>query len=623
MKVRFLMMVVLALCIGPVLAQKTNELYMPREYKQAYENETRTHEGRAGKNYFQNKTDYVIKAEFFPDTKLLVGSEIIRYYNNSPDTLSWIYMNLFQNLYKKGEARDSYLDANSIHDGVQIKSIKVNGMEIELESMTYYSTILVFPVPDKVHPASETKIEVEWQQLMPLSAMRRIGTYDESSFCVGYWYPKMSVYDDIVGWNTFGHTGNAEFYSDYGGFDVEITVPAEYNVWSSGVLQNTKEIFRDKYIQRIEEASKSDEVIHIIDENDRDENKITLAGKKHIWRFKASNLPDFAFIVSNKYLWDATSAKVGDSRVLVNSVYNKNSENFRKVTEISKKSIEYYSNIVPAILYPYPLFTAFNGEAKGMEFPAMINDREEDEFSTLFTTTHEIAHTYFPFYVGTNEQEYGWMDEGLVSIIGISALVEFMESDEASIFPLVNKKYHAESAKLAIDIPLMTGTHSAGDFTSGFMTYVRPITAFSLLFDYMGKDKFYQAIREFTEQWKDKHPIPYDMFYAFNKVANEDLGWFWEPWFFDLGYADIGIGRIDYGTDEITINVENLGSFPIPVHMLVNYKNGESFSVNKRMDIWKSGIKSCQILVPKGEIAEIVLDTNTPEAYYVNNILSY
>jgi hypothetical protein len=357
------------------------------------------------------------------------------------------------------------MDAKSIHNGVKIKSIKINGYQVDTSTLIYYSTILAFPVPEKIHPASKTKIEIEWQEMLPHSPMRRIGTYDESSFFVGYWYPKMCVYDDVIGWNTFGHTGNAEFYTDYGDFDVEITVPAEYNVWSSGILQNPTEIFHNKYIERIQKASLSDEVIHIIDTKDRSENRITKESEKHTWKFKAENFPDFAFALSNKYLWDATSAKVGDKRVLVSAVYNNSSENFRKVAEISKKSIEYYSNIAPAIPYPYPQLTAFNGEVKGVEFPAMINDQEVDEFGTMFTTTHEIAHTYFPFYVGTNEQEYGWMDEGLVSIIGISALVDLMGTDEFEIFPLVNKKYHEESAKLAIDIPLMTGTHSAGDFT--------------------------------------------------------------------------------------------------------------------------------------------------------------
>jgi len=623
MKNKFLVFVIVTISVVPYIAQNTEDLYMPREYKQAYKNETRSHDGTPGKNYFQNSTDYDIKVEFFPDTKLLIGSEIITYKNNSPDTLSWLYINLYQNLYKKGEARDSYMDYKSIHEGVKIKSLRINGDEIDSSSMTYYSTLLVFRVPKKLLPDSETKIKIEWQQVMPLSAMRRIGTYDESSFFVGYWYPKMSVYDDIVGWNTFGHTGNAEFYSDYGDFDVEIIVPAEYNVWSSGLLQNTNEIFRDKYIKRINEASLSDEVVQIISKKDRDENEITIEGEKHKWKFTASNLPDFAFAVSNKYLWDATSVKIGDKRVLVNAVYNNSSKNYRSIAEICRKSIEYYSNIAPAILYPYPLLTAFNGEVKGVEFPCMINDQEENKIGTLFTTTHEIAHTYFPFYVGTNEQEYSWMDEGLASMIGVSALAELMGTDEANILRKATGKYHTQSAKLAIDIPLMTGTHSAGDFTSGFITYIRPITAFSLLFDYLGKEKFNQVIQEFTDQWKGKHPIPYDLFYVFNKVAGEDLGWFWKPWFFDLGYADIGIGKIEYSTDKTIIQIENIGSFPIPVNLRVKYKDGTEKTVMLKMDIWQSGIKLYEIEILKGEISEVILDTNTPETYYDNNKKQY
>ena len=624
MKRNLIILVIVALTIQASLAQKTTDLYMPREYKQAYNNGTRSYDGTSGKSYFQNGADYAIEAEFHPDTKLLVGSEIITYMNNSPDTLSWIYINLYQNRFKKGEARDADVDPINIHKGVEIKRITVNGSQIDSGSLTYYSTILAFPLPNMILPVSQNKIEIEWEQMMPLTGMFRMGTYDESSFFVGCWYPKMNVYDDISSWNTFGHTGNAEFYSDYGDFDVEITVPSEYNVWSSGLLQNSEDIFRDKYIERINLAALSDEVIHIISDEDRVDNEITLAGEKHTWKFKAENMPDFAFALSNKYLWDATSINIGDKRVLINAVYNAKSENFQTVAEICRNSIDYYSNIAPAIPYPYPQLTAFNGEKRGMEYPGMINDEEESsDMGTMFLTTHEVAHAYFPFYVGTNEQEYSWMDESLASIIGISALADFMETDEATILTLATDKYHDESAKLGIDIPPMIGSHSAGDFTYGFITYIRPITAFSLLFDYLGKEKFYQAIRDFTAQWKGKHPMPYDLFHTFNKVAEEDLAWFWKPWFFELGYADIAVGKIEYGPDETTVYVENVGSFPIPVSLTVKYKDGKEITINKRMDVWKSGIETCKILVEKGDIEEIILDTDTPETYYDNNRKTY
>jgi Peptidase family M1 domain len=614
------LLVIMTLLVLPIFGQNTKDLYMPREFKQAYNNETRSHEGIPGKNYFQNRADYVIRAEFFPNTKSIIGSEIITYKNNSSDSLSYIYINLYQNRFKKGEARDANVDPKNIHNGVEIKSIKINGTQIESSLLTYYSTILVFRVSNKILPNSENEIEIEWKQKMPETGMFRIGTYDESNFFVGYWYPKMNVYDDVVGWNKFGHTGNAEFYYDYGDFDVEITVPSEYNVWSSGLLQNTKDIFRDKYFKRINEASLTDEVIQIIRKEDRSENKITKTGVKHTWKFKSEHLPDFAFAVSNKYLWDATSVKIGDKRVLVNAVYNTKSKNFHTVAEISRNTIEYFSNTAPAIPYPYPQLTAFNGEKNGTEFPGIINDQDESStMGTMFLTTHEIAHTYFPFYVGTNEQEYSWMDEGLATMIGLSAMAELMGTNEAAILKKFAGKYSSESAKLAIDIPPMTGSHSAGDFTYGFMTYVRPITAFSLLFDYLGKEKFYQGIQEFAKQWKGKHPIPYDLFHAFNKVADEDLGWFWKPWFFELGYADIAIEEIEYGDDKTIIHIDNLGSFPIPVHLTVNYKDGNQKKVNLKMDIWQAGIKSYKIEIPKGKIKELILNTDTPESFYDNN----
>jgi aminopeptidase N len=167
---------------------------------------------------------------------------------------------------------------------------------------------------------------------------------------------------------------------------------------------------------------------------------------------------------------------------------------------------------------------------------------------------------------------------------------------------------------------MMAGTHEVGDFTYGFITYVRPIVAFSLLFDYMGKDKFYQAIRLFAENWKGKHPIPYDLFHSFNKVAEEDLGWFWKPWFFELGYADIGVGEVEFHAENAIINIENLGSFPIPINLLIKFKDGTEMVVKKKMDVWKSDAKSCLIKINRCDIKEIILNQDTPEAFYGNNI---
>ncbi len=603
-----------------LVAQDTKNLYMPREFIQAYANGTRAYDGNPGVNYFQNRADYNIKVELIPEKKMLIGSEHITYKNNSPDNLSYIYMSIYQNLYKKGEARDINVDIKNIHNGVEIKSVKINGVKIKSSSLSYYSTVMYFKLPDKILSDSETDIEIEWEQKIPLTALRRFGTYEDSNIFIGYWYPKMNVYDDIVGWNTFAQGGNTELYSNYGDYDVEVTVPAEYNVWSSGLLQNIDEIFRDKYIKRINMASLSDEVIQIISEKDRNEGNITKAGEKHKWKFKGDYLPDFAFAISNKYLWDATSIQIKDKRILINAVYNKTSKNYRNVAELSRKSIEYYSNKLFATPYPYPLLTAFNGENQGAEYPAMINDQEYDnDFETTFVTTHEIAHTYFPYYVGINEQEYSWMDEGLAGLIGISAMAEFMGSKEADLFNLFKKAYHKKSGQFAVDIPLMGGTHNAGDFTYGFITYERPMTAFVLLLDYFGKEKFYQIIQEFLHRWKGKHATPYDLFNVFNEVAGENLDWFWKPWFFEFGYADLGLGAVKQGKNETNIRIDNIGGFPIPINLIIKYMDGTVKTTKVKMDIWKTGNKSHSLTVPKGDIKEVILDTNTPETFYDNN----
>jgi len=221
--------------------------------------------------------------------------------------------------------------------------------------------------------------------------------------------------------------------------------------------------------------------------------------------------------------------------------------------------------------------------------------------------------------VGTNEQEYAWMDEGLASVIGISALANFAGIKESEIFKMANQKYADQGASLAVDIPLMSGTHHLGDFTSGFSTYVRPIAAFNLLLEYLGNEIFYKAIRDFAKRWEGKHPIPYDLFHTFNKTAGEDLAWFWKPWFFELGYADIGIGDIKKLENKTVVEVINHGGFPIPINLIVKYNDGTEETFHEKMNVWKSGEKTHRIEIPKNNIQKILLDANAPEVHFENN----
>ena len=611
----------LAILSASLFAQNSEPLYQPSQIRSAYTQATRDSSGKPGPNYYQNRAVYKISAEFNPQTNILTGTEIISYENHSNDTLSQICLNLFQNLYKKGSSRDGDADTANIHDGVEIRSLKVGGILIPREKFRTFSTIFTVSLKNRVMPHSTTTIEIEWKEKMPVTVAKRQGTYNKTNFFIAYWYPKMCVYDDIEGWNTAGYTGQAEFYSDFADYQVEITVPSAYTIWSSGTLMNGLEIYQDKIIQRIQLAAKSDSVIHVITEADRKENLITKSAVKHIWKFNSFNQADFAIGLSNTYLWDATSTIAGERRVLINSVYGSASVNCGLIPDIAGKAIRYYSLTSPAIPFPESAMTIFEGGPGGMEFPGMINQQNfKEPMETMMVTVHELGHAYLPFYAGINEQKYGWMDEGIFTLIGFNAFCDQIGDKDLKFLQMLGTKYSEDAASQAVDVPIMQMSYKLGDFTYGFITYVKPAAAFMLLSDYLGSEKFNTALKEFITRWKGLHPTPYDLFNTFNHISGEDLTWFWKPWFFEFGYCDLAIGTVKTSQDSNLVEILNIGSYPAPVNLVIKYADGSEKTFHEKMSCWKSGQTAITIAAPSGKISEISLNPNHfPESDYSNN----
>lgn len=602
-------------CTALILfAQKTDDLFMPKEVRKAYEKKTRSLDGTPGENYFQNQTDYKIKAEFFPEERKIEGNEIISYKNNSSDTLKYLKIKLYQDLFKKGAARDWDLGEIDLHDGVNIKSIKIAGKTIDLEKNSWRrSTLMTIKPTNPILPNSETEIEIDWSLVLPAKVNVRMGTYNKTNFMVAYWYPKMAVYDDIEGWQRQPHTGSSEYYNEYGNFDVEITVPSDYTVWSSGILQNPKEIYTKKYLKRIKEASTSDEIAHIITKQDRKNGEITKKAEKHTWKFKIENMPDFAMAISNQYLWDATSQKVGNKRVFISAVYKHNSKDFHEVAEISKFCVNYFSNVTPAIDFPYPQITIFNGSG-GMEFPGMVNDGDaRTRNGTIHVTSHEIGHSYFPFFVGTNEQKYAWIDEGLISFFPREIVGELTNDSSYVTFKDIISSYNYMAGSL-YEVPLMISSTNTRE-SYRYHAYSRSAIAFYQLRELIGKEKFNQGLQEYARRWNGKHPIPFDFFNTFNSVVGEDLVWFWKPWFFELGAPDLAVGELKNSTVEII----NKGGFPVPIKLQLTYENGETKTISKKADIWKTKNRTQLELLPD-KLKKIKLDTDlVPDVYPENN----
>ncbi len=587
-------------------SQSTENLFITKELKNALKDSTRTYLGVPGVDYWQNRADYSIKANLNPFTRILTGSESIKYFNNSPDTLKAVYFNLIQDIFKRGVARDWDIGQVDLHNGIRIKKLIVDGESIDLNAkrISHNSTKMRLSLRKFFYPHTEHSIEVDWSFIFPSKVTIRMGRYDSTNYMVAYWYPKIAVYDDISGWAKIPHTGNCEFYHEFGNYNVEITEPDHFIVWSTGVLQNAEELFRKKYLRRIEKSHQLDSVISIVNAKERRESRILKPATNHLWKFKAANTPDFAFAISNQYIWDAVSVNNGIQRVAINTVYNADNNEFSKVASIARNAIKYYSLETPKIPYPYPQITLFNGDG-GMEFPGMVNDGNFKDIKTaLYVTSHEIGHSYFPFNTGLNEQSYAWMDEGMITFLPRMFVDKYAndstKSSVESIVALYNKR-----AGTFMEIPLMVPSTNTG-FAYRYQAYNRSSVAFLTLYRYLGKEKFNKALRLFAKNWEHKHPVPFDFFFTFNKVAGEDLAWFWKPWFFDMAYADLSIGSIDSNKIEIV----KKGDLPVGIHLSV-LVDGKWYKFERKANVWKNNRRSVWIPLPKGKLQQASLDCKT------------
>ncbi|UCH66014.1 MAG: hypothetical protein JSW63_02455, partial [Ignavibacterium sp.] len=240
-----------------------DDLYIPLNIQEAYENGTRSYDGSPGINYWQNSAEYNIKVEVVPETKMLFGSETVIYKNNSPDTLKTLVIRLYQDIFKIGNARDYNAPAEAINDGVEVSKFILRGEEINSDSsiIERAGTNLTLNLDEPLPPHSEIDLAFEWNFIIPHIYPIRMGAYDSTSFFIGYWYPQISVYDDIEGWDEFNYGGQQEFYNDFSSFQVEIKVPNTFCVWATGVLQNPDEVFTERILDRYNTANSSEEVI--------------------------------------------------------------------------------------------------------------------------------------------------------------------------------------------------------------------------------------------------------------------------------------------------------------------------------------------------------------------------
>ncbi len=553
-----------------------NEIPTPNSY--------RTASGAPGSNYWQQRADYVIEAEVNDEKQELTGKEVITYYNNSPEPLNYLWVQLDQNIFsknsftnltKEGAIYDSlpaYLLTYSnialadYEGGFNIKSVKdANGKP--LPYVINY-TMMRIDLPSALKTGEKVSFSIEWNykdyERMMFQDGR--GGYEyfprDGNYLYAFteWYPRMCVFDDYEGWQNKQFTSQAEFALTFGNFDVKITVPSDHIVGATGTLQNPKDVLTKEQQERFERAKKSfDKQVFIVTESEAKEKEKQHSSKKSTWNFRAENVRDFAFTSSRKFIWDAMAVKAGNNTPLAMSLYPKEGNPLweKESTKAIKNALEVYS--ARTIDYPYPVAYAVHTADIGMEYPMICfnwgRPSPEGKYSQatalkmISVIVHEVGHNFFPMIVNSDERQWAWMDEGINTFLEGETVRErypvfnFTEGLPRSITSYMR----GDKSEMR---PVMTSADNVPELEYSPNAYYKPVAALTLLRNtVMGPELFDKAFKTYAERWAFKHPKPADFFRTMEDASAVDLDWFWRGWF--------------YGTDAVDVDLEEVKWFKV------------------------------------------------------------
>jgi hypothetical protein len=598
----------IVLLSGTTIASAQITLPINTTLQKTYTNGTRTKSGTPGKSYWQNTANYTIKVNFDPKTRQLIGTVGIDYVNNSPDTLKKIEFKLYPNIYQKGDIRDMAVSPNDLTDGVQIKSISMDNQLLDSTKLHIKGTNMSLKI-QTISPKQKVHLNIAYSYTLNKTSHIRTGQVDDGAFFIAYFFPRIAVYDDIDGWNEYPYVGSQEFYNDFCHFSAEITVPGDYQVWATGNLKNADEVYNPKYVKLITSSCTDDKVTDIVTEADLAAADITKKNPVNTWKFAADSVTDLAFATSNHYIWKASSLVVDPKtgrRTRVDAVFNPAHKDYFAVVNYARKTVETMSYKFPKWPYPYPHETVFDGLDQ-MEYPMMVNDNPLEQIEdAIELTDHEIFHTMFPFYMGTNETKYGFMDEGWATI------GEWLISPQ--IDPKIVDSYGMSAVNASAgseqDAPIMTLTPALTGIARFTDNYPKPGLGYLYVKEMLGDELFTKALHNYISLWHGKHPMPLDFFNCMNTGAGTNMNWFWKNWFFDNGIPDLAITKVTHVASKYKASITSIGTKMVPVHLTVFYADGSKQSVGTSIACWAKGNKTTTLsFTAKGPIKQIVLGT--------------
>ena len=585
---------------------------------------TRAATGEPNVGYWQNKADYSIIASLNDITHEVTGSVTITYKNNSPHTLSFLWLQLDQNLFNKDsrgqarmpiDSRSRYGDSkSSFNGGYKIPSVKYeNGSAV---NYIITDTRMQIRLDKSLKPGGDVvKFKIDYAFTIPEYGADRCGILKAKNgdvFAVAQWYPRMCVFDDVEGWNTLPYLGPSEFYLEYGDFDVSITAPASHIVVCSGELQNETEVLTAAQISRLAEARKRDNTVMIRTDKEVTDPASRPSGTTLTWKYKITNARDVAWASSKSFIWDAAKINLPSGKTcLAMSVYPSESngkKSWGRATEYTKGSIENYSK--RWYEFPYPVATNVASNVGGMEYPGIVFCGSRAQTDGLFgVTDHEFGHTWFPMIVGSNERKYGWMDEGFNTFINSLADDDFNKGEYKNLpttMEYMAGYFFGEESEAIMNTP-----DAMREQNIGTALYSKPGYGLELLRnEVLGPDRFDYAFREYIKRWAFKHPTPWDFFRSMENAAGEDLGWFWKAWFLENYKLDQAITKVENPDKTSTVIIANLDQMAMPAYISYETVSGNKGVIKLPVEVWNNTYIWKVKLPNKDALKKVVLDAD-------------
>ncbi|MGN8069698.1 M1 family metallopeptidase [Mucilaginibacter sp. 22184] len=582
-------------CLMLAQAQAQN-LYMPRDIQQAYKNGTRAADGKPGKNYWQNYGRYNITITALPPSRDIKGTEEIAYINNSPDTLKSLNMKLILNIHKPGAARMGNAQPDYLTPGVQIDTFLINGKAKKVNN-AIASTNQMVGLLKPLMPHDSVKLHIAWHFQISKESGRE-GMIDSTTYYLAYFYPRVSVYDDYNGWDRLPFLDAQEFYNDFNDYTLQVKAPKNYIVWATGTLQNPNQVLQPEYAKRLQASMTSDSTIHVATAADLASKNITAQNDVNTWVWKANDISDMAVGISDHYVWDAASTIVDDAtqrRASMQAAFLDNAEDFHHAVQNGRNSLSWLSRNWPGVPYPFPKMTSFQGFAD-MEYPMMVNDSHNaDIHFSQFVQDHEIAHTYFPFYMGINESRYAFMDEGWATTFErLIGAAEVGQEKADALYKSFRVERWIGDVSTAEDLPvIIPSSELRGGY--GNNSYGKPSLSYFALKDMLGDALFKKSLHGYMDRWHGKHPIPWDYFNSMSNVSGRNLNWFFNNWFFTNYYIDLALQNISKANGGYTASIKNIGGFAVPFDVKITYADGTTESIHQTPGVWEKNQKQISV----------------------------